>query len=173
MQANLETVELPVYTEEEMEFANAISDTLAKKADIVDNFSFKLPSDKAAWLRQQDVYPYANFVIPRIYGDGALPGSSDVGDVSWVCPTAQVLAATWPTGVPAHSWQAVAVGKSSAAHKSMLYAGKVIAGTAIDMIENPELIEKAKAEHVSRVGSEPFVSPIPKDVKPQAIGMKK
>ena len=65
------------------------------------------------------------------------------------------------------------MGKSSAAHKNMLYAGKVIAGTAIDMIDNPEFIEKAKAEHVSRVGSEPFVSPIPKDVKPQAIGMKK
>ena len=117
--------------------------------------------------------PYANFIVPRVYGEGALPGSSDVGDVSWVCPTAQIAIATWPASVPTHSWQAVAVGKSSAAHKNMLYAGKVLAGTAIDMIENPELIEKAKAEHVSRVGSEPFVSPIPKDVKPQAIGMKK
>ena len=45
---------------------------------------------------------------------------------------------------------------------------------AIDTVSSKLLlIEKAKAEHVSRVGSEPFVSPIPKDVKPQAIGMKK
>ena len=75
-------------------------------------------------------------------------------------------------GTPAHSWQAVSVGKSSMAHKFMLYAAKTIAGTAIDMIENPEQIAKAKKELDTRLGHKPFVSPIPKDVKPAAIGMK-
>ena len=173
LQVNMEKVALPVYTEEEIEFGTAIRNSLDKKGSPVEGFALKTSAENAEWIRQQNIEPYANFVLPRIYGEGALPGSSDVGDVSWVCPTAQITAAAWPASVPPHSWQAVAVGKSSAAHKNMLYAGKVLAGTAIDMIENPELIEKAKAEHVSRVGSEPFVSPIPKDVKPQAIGMKK
>ena len=173
LQVNLEAIALPEYTEEEIEFATAIRESLNKKGNPVANFVFKLPSEKADWLRQQNVEPYANFIVPRVYGEGALPGSSDVGDVSWVCPTAQIAIATWPASVPAHSWQAVAVGKSSAAHKNMLYAGKVLAATAIDMVNNPEIIEKAKAEHVSRVGDKPFVSPIPKDVKPAALGMKK
>ena len=173
LQVNMEAVALPTYTEEEIEFATAIRNSLDKKGSPVEGFALKTSAENAEWIRQQNIEPYANFVLPRIYGEGALPGSSDVGDVSWVCPTSQITAAAWPSSVPPHSWQAVAVGKSSAAHKNVLYAGKVLATTAIDMVENPELVAKAKAEHVSRVGDKPFVSPIPKDVKPQAIGMKK
>ncbi len=169
---NLVDIGVPKYTDEELAFAAEIRNSLDKKGSPVLSLTNKMSTEQAEWVRSQNVEPYANFVVPRIYGENALPGSSDVGDVSWVCPTAQVLTATWPAGVPAHSWQAVAVGKSSAAHKNMFYASKVLAGTAIDMIENPELIEKAKAEHISRIGEEPFVSPMPKDVKPAAIGMK-
>ena len=133
----------------------------------------KLRPDEASWVRSQPAKPFANFVIPRIYTDSVLAGSSDVGDVSWVCPTGQVVTACWPAGTPAHSWQAVAVGKSSFAHKSMLYAGKAMAATAVDFIENPELIDKAKAELAERIDHKPFVSPIPKDVKPVALMIKK
>lgn len=173
LQVNMEAVALPTYTEEEIKFAMAIRNSLDKKGNPAEPFTFKVSADKAEWLRQQSVEPYANFVLPRIYGEGALPGSSDVGDVSWVCPTGQITAAAWPSSVPAHSWQAVAVGKSSASHKNVIYAGKVLAATAVDMVENPELIEKAKAEWVSRIGDKPFVSPIPRDIRPAALGMKK
>ena len=48
----------------------------------------------------------------------------------------------------------------------MLYAGKVLAGAAIDLINNPEAVEKAQAEYKVASGGKPFVSPIPADVKP-------
>ena len=48
-----------------------------------------------------------------------MAGSTDVGDVSWVCPTAQINAVTEAAGTPGHSWQQVSQGKSSIAHKGM------------------------------------------------------
>ena len=173
IQSNLEEIDCPTLTEEELSFAQALRDSLEKPSNPVDGLAPKLPADKASWLRSQPIEPIANFVVPRIHGENALPGSSDVGDVSWVCPTGQVVTATWPAGTPAHSWQAVAAGKSGFAHKAMLYAGKVLACAAIDLMEQPRLLEQAKEEHATRLNHKPFVSPIPKDIVPAAIGMKK
>ena len=50
-----------------------------------------------------------------------------------------------------HSWQEVSVGKSGMAHSGMLYAGKVIAGSVIDVLEHPEILEKAKDELKGRM----------------------
>ena len=112
------------------------------------------------------VLPYAH--MPQV----AMPGSTDVGDVSWVCPTAQVNTACYASGTPGHSWQLVAQGKAPVAHAAMLQAGRVMAGTAIDLFESPELLEKAKAEHAARVG-DGYVCPIPAGVKPRPMGAKK
>lgn len=101
-----------------------------------------------------------------------MAGSTDVGDVSWVCPTAQVNTACYASGTPGHSWQLVAQGKAPVAHAAMLQAGRVMAGTAIDLFESPELLEKAKAEHAARVG-DGYVCPIPAGVKPHPMGAKK
>ena len=51
------------------------------------------------------------------------------------------------------------------AHKGMLHAGKVMAATAIDVLNQPYLIEKAKAELVERRNGEQYVSPLPTEVK--------
>ena len=92
--------------------------------------------------------------------------SSDVGDVSWNCPVAQINAATMPAGVAMHSWQMVAVGKSSMAKKGMLYAAKVMAGSAIDVLENQDILRRAQEELYRRTGGRKYDSPIPDDVKP-------
>jgi aminobenzoyl-glutamate utilization protein B len=51
----------------------------------------------------------------------------------------------------------------------MLYAGEIIAATAIRCIEHPEIIEEAKAEHKERVG-EGYICPIPKGARPRKMG---
>ncbi|MBT2645231.1 hypothetical protein J7E52_00590 [Bacillus sp. ISL-34] len=48
----------------------------------------------------------------------------------------------------------------------MLHAGKVIAATAVEVLQNPELIEKAKTELKERLQGKSYISPIPQDVKP-------
>ena len=94
--------------------------------------------------------------------------STDVGDVSWVCPTAQILTATFARGTPPHTWQMVAQGKLPQAHKMTRYAAKVMAASAVEMMSSPELLAQAQEEFRSRVGAG-YDAPIPKDVFPKAM----
>ena len=93
-------------------------------------------------------------------------GSTDVGDVSYVVPTAQLSAATAIIGTPGHSWQQTAQSKSVLAHEGTNYAAKVMALTGVKFLENPELIVKAR-EELNAVTGGVYNCPIPKDVKPQ------
>lgn len=102
-------------------------------------------------------------------GNIPLPGSSDVGDVSWVCPVTQCGTSTWPKGTAAHSWQAVACGKSDFAHRGMLYAGEIIAATAIDIYQNPEVIETAWKQLREKTCGLPYNCPIPKEITPTEL----
>ena len=97
------------------------------------------------------------------YGGG---GSTDVGDVSWVVPTAQVYTSCYAAGTALHSWQAVAQGKSSIAHKGMLAAAKVMAYVGAELLLNPELIERAKADWKEELDGETYPNPLPADLKP-------
>jgi aminobenzoyl-glutamate utilization protein B len=67
----------------------------------------------------------------------------------------------------------VAQGKSSIAHKSLIYAGQVLAATGIDLLENPEFVEKAKEELKSRLGDGSYQCPIPKDINPRSLQIKR
>jgi len=96
-------------------------------------------------------------------------GSTDVGDVSWVCTTAQIVTATWVYGTPGHSWQATAQGKSKLAHEMTRYAAKILAMGTVEMLNNPQLLEKAKEEHKKKVGPNGYVAPIPKEVVPKSM----
>ena len=177
MQKNLDELELPTYTEEEIAFAKQMADTYGgNKIDIQAVLTRYEKSKKASV--EALLTPHIDDIIstakvPLMDMEVAMAGSTDVSDVSWVCPTVQANICTLAAGTPGHSWQEVAQGKSTMAHKGMLYAGKVMAATAIDILESPETIEKAKEELAKRVGPEGYIAPIPKDVKPMAINPKK
>ena len=81
-------------------------------------------------------------------------GSTDVGDVSWTVPTVGFSTATWVPGTPAHSWQAVAAGGTSIAHKGMLLAARLLAVSVVDLFENPELRAAARDEFEGRRGTD-------------------
>ena len=105
------------------------------------------------------------FLSPLCTEDAFEPGSTDVGDVSWQCPTAQLHVAAWPNGCPGHSWQIVSCGTTSIAHKAALHAGRVIACTAIDLFAQPEQLAAAKAEF-DQAAEGGYVCPIPPDAVP-------
>ena len=81
-------------------------------------------------------------------------GSTDVGDVSWVVPTAGIRTATWVPGTAAHSWQAVASGGTSIGIKGTELAAKTIAATAVEILSNPSIVQAAKNELHQRVGDD-------------------
>ncbi|MGN7292604.1 M20 family metallopeptidase [Rhizobium sp. SAFR-030] len=93
-------------------------------------------------------------------------GSTDVGDVSWVTPTAQCWTPTWAIGTNPHTWQVVAQGKSPAAHKAMAHAAKTLAATGLSLLTSPDLLAAAKAEWAEKTDGKPYVCPIPADVMP-------
>ena len=133
MYANLETIGGVSYDEDEVEFAEKIMTTYPDvNPDISDAINIK---------------PYT----VSYKGTG---GSTDVGDVSWVVPTAGLRTATWVPGTSAHSWQAVAAGGTSIGNKGMMVAAKVLALTAIDVYENPDLAKQAQTELLKVRGDE-------------------
>jgi aminobenzoyl-glutamate utilization protein B len=96
-------------------------------------------------------------------------GSTDVGDVSWVTPTAQCWAPAWAIGTNPHTWQVVAQGKSAGAHKAMVHAAKSIATTGLDLLTSPQLLERAKAEWREKTDGRDYVCPIPADIHPHVV----
>jgi aminobenzoyl-glutamate utilization protein B len=100
-------------------------------------------------------------------GEGeVMAGSSDVGDVSWKCPTVEFGTTLNILGAPGHSWQFVAMSGSTVAHKSLVFAAKIIAGTALDLITQSKLLTKAKKEHADRLKGRTYKTPIPEDCVP-------
>jgi len=89
----------------------------------------------------------------KISTSGLGGGSTDVGDASWVVPTAGLSTATWVPGTAAHSWQAVAAGGTSIGNKGMMMAAKTLALSIIDAYSTPAIIENAKKEFQGRIGA--------------------
>lgn len=163
MYENMQQVPVPEYTAAEREFAEALHATYpAAVPGLLSN------SNRQVWA-------YANkmtdggkraindFIMPYVPYFAYAPGSTDVGDVSWLTPTAQITTATWTSAAPGHSWQNVSIGRTSIAHKGVLQAAKIIAGSAADLMEQPELLEKARAEF-DEAAAEGYDCPIGKEV---------
>ena len=47
-----------------------------------------------------------------------------------------------------------------------VYAAKVLAAAAVELLTNSALLEEAKAEHRKRVGKDGYVPPIPEGIRP-------
>ncbi len=163
---NLMAAPLPEYTDGEMAFAKALKETFGPcelPGDLTKN---NLQLKKfVAEKTQNGTAPMNNFIFPYIPSTSFSPGSTDVGDVSWLTPTAQFTAATWPSGSPGHSWQNVSAGKTSLAHKGMLLAAKALAGAAADLMEQPEILKQAR-EEFNFTAAEGYDCPIGPEVTP-------
>ena len=153
------------YTEEELAYAGKFKEVVTEldKEGLKDMIAHAVEKDKRKEVLDM---PLLDFKLDRSesYGGG---GSTDVGDVSWVVPTVQTNVCCYAAGTALHSWQAVAQGKASIAHKGMLTAAKVMACTGADLLENPELIKKAHKDWLEELDGETYPNPLPKDAKPE------
>ena len=163
MYENMQQVPIPAYTQEELAFAQVLHDTCpaalpgtlsATNRDIRAFVEEKTDGGKRAMN---------DFIIPYVPSTMSTPGSTDVGDVSWLTPTAQFTTATWVSGTPGHSWQNVSLGKTGIAYKGMLQAAKILAGAAADLMESPALLEKIRKEF-NKNAAEGYDCPIGKEV---------
>ncbi|RPF53351.1 M20 family metallopeptidase [Aquisalibacillus elongatus] len=156
MEKNFNQLEPPKYTEDEVAFANQIRTTLSDE------------EKNTVWSRGLEDVALTDFVIPQNEQDSST-GSTDVADVSWIAPTTQALTTCISNGTALHSWQAVSQVGTSIGQKGMLYAGKLMAATALDVMQDSDLLQKAKDEHSQKAGKDRYISPIPDEVKPGLI----
>lgn len=172
--SNMELFPLPEYTPEEYAFARRMIAAYESPSTALTSTLEKCPEELQDQVRAlfRDGKGINDFLVPYFHDGHVAAGSTDVGDVSLNCPTSQFLAAALPDGCPGHSWQQVACTKTPAAQKAVLYAGMVLGGTAIDLIEQPELLQKAKDEFRYRMGGEIYRCPIPDGVEPRALSLK-
>jgi aminobenzoyl-glutamate utilization protein B len=128
--ANLRTVGGYAYTDAEKDFATKIQKTFTNEVPALTSTN----------------------TIGEFKVNASGSASTDVGDVSWVVPTAGLSTATWVPGTSAHSWQAVAADGTSIGHKGMMMAAKTLALSIMDVYTNPVLIDNAWKELRSKTG---------------------
>ena len=166
---NLKEIGVPAYTEEDRRLASALKASYPGSG-IAGVYGIRDPEIEKTLRRLSGNGEKAinDFIPPRYSTTAFSPGSTDVGDVSWLTPTSQIETVCWPAGVPGHSWQIVACGKSELAHKGMFLAAKVLAGTAVDLLSDGELLARARAEFEER-SAEGYVCPIEENAVPVAL----
>lgn len=145
IQRNIELIGLPQWTEEEQVFAKALQKELGEKET---GFPLKLKALKE----------------PSEIQVGG--GSSDVGEVTLIAPTATL---NFPGGVPGeigHHWSTVTSGYGTAAWKGLNTGAKVMAASALDLLTKPKLLEEIKKEFAEYSKDHPYKSFLPEGAKP-------
>lgn len=146
-QKNIELVGMPAWSDEEQAFAKALQKELGTKED-------GMPAK---------VEPIEAAATGREFVGG---GSSDVGDVTLIAPTATI---TFPGAVPGaigHHWSNVACWYGSTAWKGLNAGAKAIAASAIDLLTRPEELAKLRQEFETYAKTHPYKPFLPADAVP-------
>ncbi len=144
-QKNIELVGMPQWTEEDHEFARELQKNLEAEEK---GMPGKVDSLTA---------PSGSFV-------GG--GSSDVGDVTLIAPTATI---SFPGGVPgniSHHWSSVAANYGPTAWKGLNAGAKAIAASAVDLLTKPEELKKLRDEFEEYSKEHPYKLFLPDDSEP-------
>ncbi|MDC3413990.1 amidohydrolase [Aquibacillus sp. 3ASR75-11] len=99
-----------------------------------------------------------------------MPGSTDVGDVSWITPVGSIMTTCAPVGVQLHSWQATASFGSPIGFKGMHFAAQTMALSAYDLLMNRDnILDRTKEEFQKSTDGKRYVAGISDEVKPPCI----
>lgn len=145
IQRNIELIGMPDWSDEEQEFAKSLQKELgAKENGYPDSIKpLKVPSKT------------------QVGG-----GSSDVGEVTLIAPTATLNFPGQVPGAIGHHWSTVACGYGSAAWKGLNAGAKVMAATALDLLTKPKMLADIKSEFNAYSKDHPYKSFLPEGAKP-------
>jgi aminobenzoyl-glutamate utilization protein B len=145
IQKNIELIGMPEWTSNEVEFAHELQKNLA-----VDM--------KGMPTAIRPLTP-----PPAVFVGG---GSSDVGDVTLVAPTAPVYFPGVVPGAIWHHWSVVSCTYGSMAWKGLNAGAKAIAATAIDLFIQEETLKALKDEFQKYSLEHPYIPFLPEDANP-------
>ena len=123
LQANIERVGLPQWSEDEQTFAKAVQRLVEGKEEGLSKAVRKLEP-------------------PPARPEGG--PSDDIGDVSWTVPTVTLRYPANIPNLPGHNWSNAIAMATPIAHKGIVAGSKVMAMTMIDLLTRPELIAQAR-----------------------------
>jgi len=144
-QKNIELVGMPEWTDEEQTFARSLQKELGQEER-------GMPA-KIGTLRQPG----------RVFTGG---GSSDVGDVTLIAPTATIRFPGQVPGAASHHWSSVACNYGSTAWKGLNAGAKAMAASAIDLFTKPEELKKLRDEFEAYSKEHPYKPLLPADAEP-------
>ena len=108
---------------------------------------------KASGITDMSVLEKPTMVLPLGADYPTLKGvSSDVGNVTWVAPTASFRAATFVPAGLGHCWQFTSSGGTTIGTKGVMNVAKVMFLTAYDLYNSPETVAEIKEEFNTRRG---------------------
>ncbi|MBR2737387.1 MAG: amidohydrolase [Lachnospiraceae bacterium] len=131
----------PEYTEEELAFAREVQATLDPELLANEIRAYGTGGEGMA----AGVEPRNHWMkVPVNSG-------SDAGDLSYIMPTMSAEFAAWAMGCSPHTWQACACSGTTLGEKGAFYAGRAMAGTAYDLLHDPEARERITEEFHANV----------------------
>lgn len=160
----MEAIGPPRFSPADLDFARQISSTFPP-GDLSGYEPFLGPEAREiVKAAKEDVL--GGDLAPIYHSQAVMPGSTDVGEVSWVTPTGQINTTCYAFGTPGHSWQLTAQAGMDIGYTGMMYAAKVLALTALAFMTDPQLLQKARQEFTAYLAEVPFVSLIPEGIQP-------
>jgi aminobenzoyl-glutamate utilization protein B len=132
------------YTPEELRLGRSLAATLVPTAEPV--------------FRSQ--------LLPLEFSDRPVLISDDTAEASWLVPRAGFLIACYPSGLPSHSWQWTAAGKSRFAHRGMLRATRALVRAASRLFTDPEALREIREEFERDPRRSGYRSPLPESLGP-------
>jgi len=105
-------------------------------------------------------------VLSKSVKDFTGSGSSDVGEVTLVAPTASLLFPVLARDVCGHHWQTVSFSATPIAHKAITAAAKALIGTGIDLLCDPGKLKPIQEEFARLQKRMPYKSYLPEDAEP-------
>ena len=124
VQANIERVGLPTWSEADVRLAKALQKELGQREE---GLAIKVDS-----LEPPEP-------LERQMGGG----SDDIGDISWNVPTTTLRFPSNMPGPPGHNWANAITMATPIAHKGATAGAKVLAISVLDFLLRPELVQQA------------------------------
>jgi aminobenzoyl-glutamate utilization protein B len=92
--------------------------------------------------------------------------SNDNGDVTWVVPSGYFQFPASVPGISYHNWVAGVTPTMSISHKGQVAGAKVLAATMLDLLTDPELLNRAKAQFARDTSETKYFPMLPPTAKP-------
>lgn len=139
------------WTEEEKAFASEIDSQNQEQCQAIQS-KYNLPADMHLYSGGGSVTNFNSY------------GSTDIGDVMHLVPTAYFFTGCTSMGAPNHSWQFCACAGSSIGEKGMILAAKIMAMFGSKLLRDKNILDEAKAEFKAVMKGKPYVCPVPMEI---------